>query len=120
MEWTREHDRVIAERCEGWTVQERTVSSPMGSYIIYCDHFGKSVPEYLKSLEATIRAAEAWMKHDVFGRRFEVFSPSWQVEVDKKCNHYTAQVVFNRNLYYGSSVNLCEALAWALYKAVTA
>ena len=102
--WTRAHDAVLAEKCEGlkvFTIGEN-------SHCYECFHHGNQavyyypIPNYATDQSATIRAAEAWRKGKA-GRW-------WAHGVDPMGNTW-AHIT-------GHHVTGPAALAWALWEAV--
>lgn len=60
MTWNREMDRVLAEKCEGWTLL--TSGPHRGFWRRQDDVLAVAIPDYSTDLVAVVRAAEAWRK----------------------------------------------------------
>lgn len=117
MTWTREHDRIIAEKCEGYTVRNfdgyrREEIDGANQRIAWLP-----IDDYSTDLPAVVRAAEAWRKQDENARSWSINSPEYR------------DTVMRGTVYNGRNPNWrtkhcydeqpAAALAHALYQAVT-
>jgi hypothetical protein len=120
MTWTREHDRVIAEKCEGWTHVEG------GSATAMRDASGalRFLPKYNTELLSVVRAAEAWRKKDEDIDRSVILHSA----IDRLDMPFVAELRENypvgnnyewRKFAGESEASYTAALAHALYQAVT-
>ena len=115
-QWTREHDAVIAEKCDGQ-------KAPLGKSPLSRSSWEKYLPNYNTDIAACIRAAEAWRKQDEMRRSYGVISPVailgsplWEGYV----NWWDRGTVADVDSSIGcDGPTPAAALAWALYKAVT-
>jgi len=118
--WTREHDRLIAERCEGLIVNhEPTPSTPE---LYTCWPPGKPVEWrklYRYNIEITyaIRAAEAWRK-DVYGRYFHIASPFEEKDGFEATLIFASYEIVDDRYPSDIASTPAEALARALLKAI--
>lgn len=106
--WTRAHDAVIAEKCEGWTRikgDANVMRTPLGC--------GFWVSSYNTDIQSTIRAAEAWRKQKP-GRHYETRSAI----ADEFGERPENATLFHDLETVASSVYADSALAWALWEAV--
>jgi len=103
MTWTREHDRILAEKCEGWTHVEGGSQTAMrdGACVF------RFLPSYHQDLVAVVRAAEAWRKQRD-GRY-------WRHGVSEQGDEWAEVGIFGE---WYSAINPA-ALAHALYQAVS-
>jgi len=111
MEWSREKDRVLAEKCEGWKRiegNENSMRMPCG--------LGKSLPYYTEDLPAVVRAAEAWRKGGD-RRNWVLYSGQSAEGFGERPMH--AAVLVGHAQVKGTGEGPA-ALAHALYQAVTA
>jgi hypothetical protein len=117
MTWTREHDRVIAKRCENAKPRkERGVPKCLWGYE-FPDSGFRSVPNYSTDLIAVIRAAEAWRSGDKGRRTWLIESPHSHDED----SHVMLQQGYSHDaVFHGYGPTPAAALAHALYQAVTA
>jgi len=102
--WTREHNAVIAEKCEGLEIA-RLKGEPG---VLDCVGAWGPPPDY-RDLESAIRAAEAWRKRRE-GRM-------WTHGVDRHGVEYAHLFEPAHGLSAYSATGLA-ALAWALWEAV--
>ena len=109
-QWTRAHDAVLAEKCEGITTFVEDEHLGLSFYDEEGDEgWGPpmvQVPHYQADISATIRAAEAWRKQGD-GRY-------WQHGVDQDGNDWGEVGQYPQSL----RVLGPAALAWALCEAV--
>lgn len=113
MEWSREKDRIIAEKCEGWTHVEG------GSATAMRDASGalRFLPKYNTELLSVVRAAEAWRKQDENARNWSIVSPEYGDTVMRgTCYNGRNPNWRTKNCY---DAQPAAALAHALYQAVT-
>ncbi len=109
--WTREHDRVIAEKCEGLVFDEKG-STPIpsgGRFPEYIFGGDPGLAFYNRDLVADVRAAEAWRKQEE-GRM-------WTHGVDRHGVEYAHLFGPAHGLSKYSAAGP-GALAWALWGAV--
>jgi hypothetical protein len=112
MTWTREHDRVIAEKCEGLRVLEYN-GEPLVEIV---PGTWRPLYNYSAYLPDTVRAAEAWRKGDIGMRTWLIESPhNYQEE-----SHSIVQQGYSPDaVFHGYGPTPAAALAHALYQAVT-
>jgi hypothetical protein len=112
MTWTREHDRIIAEKCQGlrvvvdrhayWVTDDRGLWEPLPQYCAYLPH--------------TVRAAEAWRKQDEEARSWSISSPEYgDAGMRGICYNGRPSDWRTKSAY---SEQPAAALAHALYQAV--
>lgn len=128
--WTREHDCVLAERCEGLAVTQSTNGLGQVDYFTQMTlpssfgHFGntqpvvtvQSIPRYNTDIAACIRAAEGWRKQGPdrnYTTQSERDIPGFRV------SPASASCLIGHARLVGSGEGPA-ALAQALYEAVTA
>lgn len=110
MQWSREHDALIARVAEGLTQSEVdpgvwTAPARLATYL----------PSYNTDIAACIRAAEAWRTHrPKIEREWTLSSPSadWP-EYSAKCEDSTGEL----QEWFGNADTPAKSLAWALWKA---
>ena len=109
--WTRAHDALLAEKCEGWTVRQWR-----GDYVYEFLHHERQrvyfhpLPDYT-DISAIIRAAEAWRKQKL-GRHYETRSAI----ADEFGERPENATLFHDLETVASSVYGDSALAWALWE----
>jgi len=120
MTWTREHDRVLAEKCEGWAHVEG------GSATAMRDASGalRFLPKYNTELLSVVRAAEAWrVKDEDIDRSVSLHSAIERLDmpfvVELRENYRVGENYEWRKFEGESSTSYAAALAWALYLAVS-
>jgi len=107
--WTREHDRFIAEKAEGWTLKEvapgyflRTAPEIPG--------ISDGVPKYDTDVASIIRAVEDW-------RMIDKALDMWQVVVVDR--HFRAAIrSASGHTSIADGPTIAAALAWAMYRAL--
>lgn len=117
MTWTREHDRIIAEKCEGDTVRNfdgyrREEIDGENQRISWLP-----IDDYSTDLDAVIRAAEAWRKGDENARNWSIVSPEYGDTVMRGFVYNGRHPDWRTQSAY--SEQPAAALAHALYQAVT-
>jgi hypothetical protein len=128
-EWPRAHDRLLAEQCEGWT-QIVGYDNVMRN----ADGVSREVHNYSTDLFAVVRAAEAWRAQNPEERYWVL-----KAAEDSRGRDFAASAVVQTPEYPGVEEEIrsiyrfgnwwirhgaeagtaAEALAWALWKAVT-
>ena len=118
MTWTREHDRILAARCENLRIMDPT-------HVEHRERGGEAgwhdrVPldHYDTDIAACIRAAEAWRKQDSYTR-------AWGLSVDETedgglDSAWTKFLLDGEDRWDRTSGagETAAALAWALWEAV--
>jgi len=140
-EWSREHDRVIAEKCEEITVYAwddlmpvyASVEEPSWPNRAGCElhrkripdelfsgkHPSMTIPHYSTELHAIFRATEAWIDKNPDHRWMEI--GRYTCDTDGKYLASLAEIwLGDPTNYHGKADTVAAALAWALYKAVSA
>jgi hypothetical protein len=114
MTWTRENDRIIAEKCEGL----RVVVDGDGYWVT--DDRGKwePLPKYREYLPHTVQAAEAWRKGDQ-NNRYWVLESAYVEENKSHAVAHQINASCPDQFFDGYSPAPAAALAHALYQAVT-
>ena len=109
MTWTREHDRILAEKCEGFKVRRWDELPIAQQHYDYCPDelfIGESIhdrlPHYLTDIAACIRAAEGWvMQND--GRYYLLMSDCYS----------------NKKIWRPRSAELHDRISREVWKATT-
>ncbi len=135
MTWSREHDRVIAEKAEGLETTQSTNGLGVVDYTTRMTlpsafgYFGNtdpvvvvsSIPDYSTDLAAVFRASEAWRKQDYEDRIWSITSPESgkYKTVGEEFDKYKWVARFTRT---GLNVVWHEnwpasAIAWSLWSA---
>jgi|GEM_PF-5215036 hypothetical protein len=113
MTWSREHDRIIAEKCEGL----RVVVDRDGYWVEGDRVEWQPLPKYREFLPHTVRAAEAWRKQDENARSWSINSPEYGDTVMRGTAHNGRNPNWRTKHCYDEQP--AAALAHALYQAVT-
>ena len=103
--WSRDHDRILAERCEGMRFIERGFA---GGPLL------PEPPRYDTDIAACFRAAEAWRKRNPSERKWAIDSP-WGVLDNFEAG---AREGWNEKRWTAAGATPADAIAWALYEAV--
>lgn len=135
MQWSREHDALIARVAEGLEVEEVFRGVP---YVPNPARLGHSIPlpAYNTDIAACMRAAEAWRVKENGSAVFGVTSPhdgeSWKgwinFDISRESDEDGRPVPFTyKGIHYDTWPNVAhyastpaEALAWALHTACEA
>jgi hypothetical protein len=113
MTWSREHDRIIAEKCEGL----RVVVDRDGYWVEGDRVEWQPLPKYREFLPHTVRAAEAWRKQDENARSWSINSPEYGDTVMRGTAYNGRNPNWRTKHCYDAEPP--AALAHALYQAVT-
>ena len=116
MTWTREHDRILAEKCEGFKVRRWDELPIAQQHYDYCPDnlfIGESIhsrlANYNTDIAACIRAAEGW----------RLQKPDREYRTRSKHNDEPALAQLFEQGIYVTSQRGDHALAECLYEAVT-
>lgn len=117
MNWTREHDAWIAQRCEGLNIDENyNIVYPPGQEPAYMWGGGPEVPSYSTDISSVIQAAEAWKaqrpNNRWWGVRHEGERFAWVCESNTDSRYRSAV-----NFGHGDGDSVAAALAQALLLA---
>lgn len=112
-QWTREHDKAIAEKIEGLDVRTNHFSCGIGrsernkSWVEYSNYNGDPIPAYNESMKACLSALETW--REAKPGRYWIIQSKYQSVGEMTC--------LLRDTEQGLRVDEYgpQAIAWALY-----
>lgn len=80
MKWTREHDRIIAERCLGKKVVTHLYTNELGweEYIEDCGMVFVRLPYYANDIRQVLEAAQSWKSQNYDNRVWQIQSMDYE------------------------------------------
>lgn len=120
--WTREDDRLIAEKVEGWSFEikgmldEHAVSCGFGRPLQPEEYEIEEAPRYTVNLNAAMRAANHWSRQEPDHRGFYVGIDSCH-DAMPEANFYD-DTTGTRRVWWSNGESYAEAIARGLKKAV--